>query len=180
MRRIQWSADVAALIPNGQYNDGIREPRIGVMIHFDGSGTDAGALDWFRNPLCKVSYQKLVLDDGSYGTIAPDTARAWHAGVCRPSSPRLQYSDANSAFYGIAAATNERVGVTGVQLLTVAWLTRKYFARHGWPVTDTWRIVGHDSEAWQRGRKSDPTGPLVLHPILAIESVRQLIQFVEP
>lgn len=180
--RIHWSPAVEAEIPNGQYGAQLREERIGVMLHFDGSGTDSGALAWFRDPRCKVSYQKLVLDDGRYGIIAPDTARAWHAGVCRPSSERLSYRDANSAFYGVAAATNDRVEVTALQMLTIAWLCRQYFELHGWPLSETWRIVGHDTEAWPRGRKSDPRGGADHHrlnPILAIENVRQLLPIFE-
>lgn len=172
---ILWTPRVAATIPNGQYNAGIREPRVGVMLHFDGSSTDPGALAWFRHPDCRVSYQDLVLDDGSYGVIAPPTARAWHAGACRPSSDRLRYTDANSAFFGIAAATNDRVEVTSVQLLTIARRVRAYFDLMGWPATDGWRVTGHDLEAWPRGRKSDPTGPNALNAILALNNVRMLL-----
>jgi N-acetyl-anhydromuramyl-L-alanine amidase AmpD len=145
------------------------------MIHFDGSGSDAGAVAWFADPRCRVSYQLLVLDDGSFVRIAPDTARAWHAGVCRPSSERLGYHDANSAFYGVSVATNGRVGATALQLLTTAWLCRRYFEAHGWPVTDTWRIVGHEDEAWPRGRKSDPSGPIEHNPILDLEDIHSLL-----
>lgn len=176
VRSIKWDAQVAAEIPNGQYND-LTEKRIGVMLHFDGSSTDAGSLAWFKDPECKVSYNFLVLDNGDFGTVAPINRRAWHAGICRPSSDKLVYADANSAFYGISAATNEKVEVTAVQMLTIAMLTKMLFDKHNWPVTDTWRIVGHDTEAWPRGRKSDPTGPNKLNPILAIENIKQLIQY---
>ena len=43
----------------------------------------------FNDPRCKGSYNELVLDDGSYVTIAPPSARAWHAGKCRSSDPDL-------------------------------------------------------------------------------------------
>lgn len=172
---LDWQPKVARTVENGQYNPTLRESRLGVMLHFDASSNDRSAVDWFAHPDCKVSYQWLVLDDGSCVRIAPDTARAWHAGVCRPSSPRLQYQDGNSAFYGIAIASNEKVQATARQLLTVAFLTRGYFERHGWPLDELWRIVGHDSEAWPRGRKTDPTGPLKLNPILSVDSVRSLV-----
>ena len=95
---IVWSPTLVDKILNGQYN-ALREKRKGCMIHYDGSGSDLGAVQWFADPRCKVSYNLLGLDDGSYVRIAPDHARAWHAGRCRPSDPdRLHYGDANSAF----------------------------------------------------------------------------------
>lgn len=172
---LRWAPTQVREVANGQWS-GVREPRIGVMLHYDASASDAGAVAWFADPRCRVSYQFLVLDDGSYVRIAPDDARAWHAGVCRPSDPaRLQYRDANSAFYGIAAATNDKIDVTPLQTATIAWLTRRYFEHEGWPVTDLWRVVGHRSEAWERGRKSDPEGGDLKNPILAVDDVRQLI-----
>jgi len=177
---LEWIPSLVREIPNGQYGATLRDERLGVMVHFDGSVTDAGAMGWFAHPECKVSYQFLVLDDGSYVRVAPDAARAWHAGRCRPSSEQLGYTDANSAFYGVAAATNGRVDVTPLQALTVAWITRLYFKKHDWPVTDLWRIVGHESEAWPRGRKSDPSGGLGLNPILAVNDVRQLMPRIQP
>lgn len=176
---VKWTPSLVKAIPNGHYNDP-REPRIGVMLHYDASGSDAGAMAWFADPACKVSYHYLVLDDGAFVTIAPLDRRAWHAGVCRPSGAKLDYRDANSAFYGIAAATNDRVGVTPLQLLTIAWLTRQLFDREGWPVTDMWRITSHRAEAWPRGRKSDPEGGDISNPIYSPADVRQLIGRVVP
>jgi len=171
---VQWAPSQVKDVPNGQWG-APREKRVGVMLHFDASSSDPGAVAWFADPLCKVSYQLLVLDDGSFVRIAPDVSRAYHAGVCRPSDPRLGYTDANSAFFGIAAATNEKADVTPLQMLTVAWLTRRYFQTEGWPVTEAWRVVGHRSEAWPRGRKSDPEGLDLKNPILAVEDIRQLL-----
>lgn len=164
---------------DGQYSSTLREKRLGVMIHFDGSVSDAGARSWFADPRCAVSYQDLVLDDGTVVQIAPTSARAWHAGACRSSDPeRLPYRDANSAFYGIAAATDDRYQVTALQMLAIAYRTRWYFAAEGWDPRETWRIVGHDTEAWPRGRKFDPTGPDPRNPILAIEDIRRLVPLV--
>ena len=175
---VRWAATLAKEVPNGQYGN-LREPRIGIMVHYDASSSDAGAVSWFGDPRCKVSYNVLVLDDGSWVQIAPDGKAAWHAGVCRPSEARLTYRHANSAFYGLAVATNEKVDVTPLQMLTAAFLTRRYFEREGWPVTDTWRVVGHRTEAWPRGRKSDPEGSDLKNPILAVEDIRQLLGRVE-
>lgn len=163
---------------DGQFGATLKEGRVGVMIHYDASASDAGGLAWFADPGCTVSYQDLVTDDGVVHEIAPRDARAWHAGVCKPSEPRLKYTDANSAFYGLSAATNDKVQATVQQLLSMAARTRWYFALHNWPVTDTWRIVGHDSEAWPRGRKSDPHGASRERPILSVQAVRTLMPLI--
>jgi hypothetical protein len=40
-------------------------------------------------------------------------------------------------------------------------------------------VVGHRTEAWPRGRKSDPEGSDLKNPILAVEDIRQLLGRVE-
>jgi N-acetyl-anhydromuramyl-L-alanine amidase AmpD len=166
--------------------DDLREPRLGVMLHYDDSSNDASAVAWFTHPACQVSYNSLVLGDGSYVPIVPREKRAWHAGTCRTSDPlRLPYRDANSAFLGLAIAANDRAPATPAQFDTVVWLVREFFAEHGWPLHETWRVVGHDSEAiWstgadvplrlrgKRGRKIDPTGSNPRRPILSVDAVR--------
>ena len=170
-----WAPTLIDEIPNGQYGT-LREDRIGVMLHFDGSGSDRGSVQWFKDPRCRVSYNLLVLDDGSYVRIAPDSARAWHAGRCRPSDPdRLNYGDANSAFFGLAIASSGKHDVTPLQMLTTALLCRLYFDKHHWDLGETWRIVSHSSEAWGRGRKTDPEGGDPLNPILSVDDIRQLL-----
>lgn len=143
----------------------LREPRIGIMLHYDGSASDAGAVGWLLfDPRCKVSYNWLVLDDGTVRDIAPMDARAWHAGVCRPSNLYLQYQDANSAFYGIAIAAKPGDKVTTAQQAMVEQLCYAIMKRKGW--TESWRITTHHAEAWPRGRKTDPTG------VMDVEDVR--------
>lgn len=176
--RIVWRPPVER-VESANHN-ALREPRIGVMLHYDGSLSDRGAVSWFKHPKCKVSYQDLALDDGTVVEIAPEDRRAWHAGVCRPSDPRLVYRDANSAFYGIAAATTDGVDVTPAQLISLAWLTRRYFEANGWPLSDTWRIVGHHTEAWKRGRKTDPIGATAKNPIFSVADVVALLPLVQP
>ena len=154
------------------YHPTVREPRQGIMLHYDDSASDAGALAWLRSdPRCHVSYNWLVLDDGQVEEIAPLTARPWHAGVCRPSSRRLVYRDANSAFYGIAAATRAGIPVTTAQLGGIVRLCLLLWKRHLWGPEDGHRLVGHASEAWPRGRKIDPVGPDPAHPVLSPEAV---------
>lgn len=175
-----WAPSVVRELPNGHWYDRHREGRVGVMLHYDASVSDAGAMSWFEHPQCRVSYHYLVLDDGSYATIAPLEAAPWHAGRCRSSNPTLlPYSSANHAFYAIAAATNDRVDVTPLQLATIAWLCRRLFARERWPILESWRIVGHSSEAvnpdGSRGRKQDPEGGDPGNPIFSPADVRQLL-----
>lgn len=137
----------------------LREPRIGVLLHYDASASDAGAVAWLtRDPRCAVSYNVLVLDDGQRIKIAPDDARAWHAGVCRPSSTRLPYKDANSAFYGLAFAAKPGDVITPKQLAGGIAQIRAWFLEEGWPLDATWRITSHHLEAHPRGRKHDIVG----------------------
>jgi N-acetyl-anhydromuramyl-L-alanine amidase AmpD len=157
----------------------LREPRQGICLHYDASTTDKGAVSWFKHPDCRVSYQLLVLDSGDWVRIAPDDRRAWHAGRCKPGDDQLQYSDANSALYGIAAATNNKVDVTPVQLLTIAYLCKLYFAAEQWSLEQLWRITGHEHEAWPRGRKSDPSGGDPHNPIFSVDQVRELVPLIQ-
>jgi len=156
---------------NGNWND-LREPRQGVLLHYDGSRSDAGAVAWLtKDPRCRVSYHWLILDDGHSVLIAPPSKRAWHAGVCLPSIPQLTYKDANSAFYGIAIAATDGDRATQAQIAKVLELCRWCFLKEGWPLQETWRIRGHFEEAWPRGRKHDPkgSGPI---PVLDVQLIR--------
>ena len=162
----------------GAWHNTITEPRQGICLHYDASASDPGAVTWLRDdPRCHVSYNWLLTDDGAQHTIAPLDARAWHAGVCRPSEPRLTYRDANSALYGIAIAATDGTVATQVQESWMAELCASLLLRHGWSLTDDlWRIVGHDTEAWPRGRKHDPTGSNPVKPVLSVAAVRDLVR----
>lgn len=149
----------------------LREPRQGVMLHYDGSASDRGAIAWLlHDPLCKVSYNKLVLDNGSVVQIAPDDKRAWHAGVCRPSDERLAYRDANSAFYGLCMAAKPGDPFYEPQKGTMIRLVVGYFQRHGWPLSESWRLTSHHLEAWPRGRKVD------INPLWDINEARAWLE----
>ncbi len=142
--------------------------RRGVMLHYDDSSRDDWAVAWFSDPRCTNGYTWLVLDDGRVVELADPGSRTPHAGPCRTSL-------ANSAFYGIAAATNGLVPATEPQLASIARLCRTLMKYHGWQTAGEAdvraRLVGHDEEAiwtqaytqrrelWGRlGRKVDPTG----------------------
>ncbi len=159
----------------GNWND-LREPRQMIVLHYDASVSDESAVQWLlHDPRCKVSYSWIVLDDGNVIPIAPEDKRAWHAGVCRSSDPRLTYGDANSAGYGIAIAATAGDVATLAQKRSVAALCRTLFLRHGWPVTEVWRTVSHRTEAWPRGRKNDPEGPDLAHPVMNTNEIRGMV-----
>lgn len=150
-----------------------REDRIGVMLHYDASSSDRGAVEWLtRNPKCKVSYNWLVTDEGAIHSVAPYEARAWHAGACRPSSTKLKYKDANSAFFGIAIAARDGEVATHEQFTSVVRLTMALFKAQGWTDADIYRITSHHLEAWPRGRKQDIIGPDPENPVLCLDTVR--------
>lgn len=152
-----------------------REPRLGVLIHYDASRSDAGALGWLTaDPRCPVSYHVLVTDDGNAYQIAPLDKRAWHAGVCVTSDPdHLPYRDANSAFYGVSIAATDGDVATPAQFRGVVQTCRELAEREGWDLSrEPWRIQGHNAEAWPRGRKIDPTGSNPAKPVLDVEAVR--------
>lgn len=150
------------------------EPRQGICLHYDESASDRGAVEWLLySPNCKVSYNDLILDDGTVVEIAPADRRAWHAGVCKPSDPRLTYRDANSALYGVAVAAKHTERATPAQFAAVVDRCVTLMRRNGWGVSETWRIVGHRTEAWPRGRKDDPDGKL--GKVIDVEAVRAAV-----
>ena len=147
--------------------------RRGVMLHYDDSSDDESSLAWFKDPRCSNGYTWLVLDDGRLIELADPAYRTPHAGPCL--MPR-----ANSAYYGIAAATNGLVPATRAQVDTIIDVCAALFRYHAWGdnLVGT-RIVGHDAQAiwtleqtrlagipdakgrylWGKlGRKVDPTG----------------------
>ncbi len=160
----------------------VTSPRIGVLLHFDDSSNDKWAVAWFRDPACKVSYNRLYLDSGDVVSICPMSRKAWHAGVCRQK-------DANSAFYGLSAATNAQTPVTQKQFESICYDTASLFRYHGWTASEVeTRIVGHDAQAiygpantkrrelWGKGgRKIDPTGYDPARPILSVPKVRTIV-----
>lgn len=126
---------------------------------------DDWSVAWFDDPRCTNGYTWLVLDDGSVIELGDPALRTPHAGPCL--TPR-----ANSAYYGIAAATNGLVRATVAQMVAISDCVRAIVAFHRWPLEELHkRIVGHDAQAvWTRqhtpiarlwgktGRKVDPTG----------------------
>ena len=152
-----------------------REKRVGILLHYDASRSDKGAIAWLTaDPRCAVSYHVLVTDDGTAYQIAPLDKRPYHAGTCVPSDPkRLPYRDANSALYGVAIAATDGEVATAAQVKGVVGVCDLLAAREGWDLAkESWRIVGHSSEAWPRGRKTDPEGSNPAKPVLSVTAVR--------
>lgn len=157
----------------------LKEKRIGVMLHYS-EGSFRGTADWCRTPKPKnpnpVSYNRLIGPHGETDHIVPEHLRAWHAGTCRPSDPRLAYIDANSAFEGIALSGGPQFGPpTARQIKVLVEVIRERFKANGWPLSETWRITSHDREAWPRGRKHDVTGPDTQHPWLDLHTIREAV-----
>lgn len=156
------------------------EGRVGIMLHYDGSGSDAGAVAWFRDPRARLAgYHWLVLDGGRTVQLTPYEGRPYHAGVCRPSAAFVQrggYGNANRALIGISIAATIGERATAPQVESVARLCRYVFERERWPLAETWRITGHEDEAWPRGRKIDPTGSDPERPVLSVTGVRDLVR----
>src|SRR5258708_25050863 len=73
--------------------------RSAVMLHYDDSSRDDWALEWFSDPRCTNGYTWLVLHDGRVIELANPALRTPHAGPCLTRC-------ANSAYFGLAAATN--------------------------------------------------------------------------
>jgi hypothetical protein len=166
-------------------------PREGVMLHYDDSTRDDWAVAWFDDPRCHNGYTWLVLDDGSVVELADPAQRTPHAGPCLTPN-------ANSAFYGISAATNGVVPATTAQLAAMALTCIALFRFHGWNAEEVlMRIQGHDAQAvwtqsytraaglsdetgrgcWGKlGRKVDPTGVRKdRRPIIDVNQVRAAV-----
>ena len=158
-------------------------PRMGLMLHYDDSSRDDSAVEWFHDPRCTNGYTWLVLDDGRVVELADPAMRTPHAGACLTPM-------ANSAYYGVAAATNGLVLATDAQIASIVRICAAVMRHHGWDaVSLETRVVGHDAQAiwtaaytprrelWgQLGRKVDPTGQRRDgRPIIDVAGIRRRV-----
>lgn len=146
--------------------------RDGITLHFDDSATDTGAVAWFTDPACRVSYNRLYLDDGRVVQITPSMEHAaWHNGACT-------VPNANRRFYGLAAATNARTPATSAQIASIVHDCTVLFRMNGWAIAEIdRRIVGHEDICAPKGRKFDPTGHKPNgRPVLSTDDVRTLVR----
>jgi N-acetyl-anhydromuramyl-L-alanine amidase AmpD len=158
--------------------------RGGIMLHYDDSSRDDWAVQWFEDPRCTNGYTWLVLDDGRVIELADPEYRTPHAGACKTPN-------ANSVFYGIAAATNGLVPATDAQVASMVRVATAVARFEPWAGESiATRIVGHDAQAiwtpaytsvralWGKtGRKVDPTGVRPDgRPIIDLHDITQRIQ----
>ena len=154
----------------GNWNN-LTGPRQGLALHYT-AGSYVGSVAWCQDPASKVSYQWILAQDGRSTVIAPWNKRAWHMGVCKTSDPiNLPYKDANSCFEGLALAASDGDVISDIAGTVLLDMIRGRFAANKWDLSETWRIVGHDAEAWPRGRKHDPTGTTGT-PVIDVAKVR--------
>lgn len=161
------------------FNAELREPRIGVMLHYPACDFNT-AVAYCCDPASKVAYHVVIAGDGAAVQLCPWDSRAWHAGVCRPSTTSRSYEDANSAFYGIALSGGPAFGPpTDAQEQTLNSILYDRFEAHAWSLSEWYRVVSHGAEAWPRGRKDDPegSGPV---PWLDMEGVRKALAATQP
>jgi N-acetyl-anhydromuramyl-L-alanine amidase AmpD len=152
-------------IPLGLENFGqLTIPRQGVMVHYDASSSDAGALQWFRDPAFRFSYNRVFLDDGrrvnlvaAPGDRSSFHRAAYHAGVCRTQETPYPVHSANQAFYGLAITAAGGDVVKPPQYQALLEDVVAIFRVHRWPAREAaTRIVGHDE--WAIFNRSDNPG----------------------
>lgn len=161
-----------------------REPRQGISLHYDQSANDKSAVHWLtQHPDCKLSYTKIILDDGKVVQVAPDDARQWSEGQCRPSVPKFTYKDANSAFYAVCIAAKNGEKIKVPQFNSLVEECFEYFMLEGWRSSEVWRITSHELEAWPRGRKVDIAGTAFIngklnpnYPTCDLNAVREAVR----
>jgi hypothetical protein len=171
--------------------------RIGIMIHYDDSSSDKGALSWFRAPAFRLSYNRAYRDDGTRIRITPSIHHAaYHAGVCLPEAglpvvllqQGFRYGSANVGYFGLAITSDGNDHITIEQLDALTTDCAMIFRAAGWrPDSADVRIVGHDSRAifnprdnptrrdlWGKlGRKPDPTGVNPADPVVNLDQLRE-------
>jgi hypothetical protein len=151
------------------------------MLHYDDSTRDDWALEWFSDPRCTNGYTWLVLRNGRLIELADPAMRTPHAGPCLTKN-------ANSSYYGLAAATDGTHPASDVQLEAMIVCVAALWTFHEWaPSAAESCIVGHDAQAvwtaaytsrralWGKvGRKADPTGTRADRvPIIDITALRR-------
>ena len=54
-----------------------------LVMHYTGSSSMAGAVNWLRNPAAKASAHVVIGRNGEIQQLVPFNVKAWHAGVSR-------------------------------------------------------------------------------------------------
>lgn len=122
-----------------------------LILHYTGMATAQAALDWLCVEESQVSCHYFVDEAGLITQLAPESARAWHAG----QSFWKGETDINSASIGIEMANPGHDGgappFAEPQIEAVIALCRDIVARHGVPAE---RVLAHSDVAPLR--KRDP------------------------
>lgn len=174
--------------------------RVGIMLHFDDSSSDAGALAWFRDPAFRLSYNRAYRDDGTRIRITPSIHHAaYHAGIClvEPGLPvgttagGFKYGGANTGYFGLAVTCNTRDTVTDAQFDALTADIAMICRICAWGPADVERrVVGHHEKAifnprdnpsrpksWGKiGRKIDPVGDPT-RPVLDMNRTREAVRW---
>lgn len=134
------------------------KPISAIVIHYTGSLSIDGTVNWFLKPESRVSAHYVVGRDGRVIQMVPDEDVAWHAGrsAMRPNLPNgdpLQEPNVNSFSIGIELVGTADSGFTDRQLASLYALIETLVARYKIPPE---RVVGHCHIA--PGRKIDPDG----------------------
>jgi peptidoglycan hydrolase-like protein with peptidoglycan-binding domain len=170
--------DVIIELATSNYAPAVQyEKRVGVMLHYDGSRTDAGAENWFDDPAFKLSYNRAYTDGGRRIRLTPSIMnRAYHAGACRTDA---RVKGANSAFYGLCVTAGAGQQVAPAQFEAICRDTADIARHHrqrgdkGWELSAIgYWLTGHEDWAHPKGRKIDPTGPNPAKPVLSTAAAR--------
>ncbi len=54
-----------------------------LIVHYTGGSSAAGTINWFRDPVSKVSAHLVIARDGAVTQLVPFDREAWHAGASR-------------------------------------------------------------------------------------------------
>jgi N-acetylmuramoyl-L-alanine amidase len=141
-------AAVDAPSPNRGPRRGGARPDL-VVIHYTAMATAEAALARLRDPAAEVSAHYLIAEDGRAWRLAPETARAWHAGA----GAWGVVGDVNSRSIGIELANGGAAPFPEPQMTTLEALLSGVLVR--WAIPPE-RVIGHECMA--PGRKRDP-GP---------------------
>jgi len=122
-----------------------------IILHYTGMQTGEEALHRMRDPAAKVSAHYMVEEDGRIFRLAPEEARAWHAGV---SSWRGE-GDINARSIGIEIVNPGHEwgyrSFPSAQVRSFVALTASIASRHGIVPA---MVLGHSDVA--PNRKEDP------------------------
>lgn len=129
-----------------------RSPISAVVIHHTGKPTDPleGVVEWFQNPMSRVSAHYVVGRDGGIAQCVPEERVAWHAG----RSSMEGEPDVNRFAVGIELCGDGNLApYPQAQIDALVGLLRGIRDRWGVRVE---RIVGHQDICVPPGRKVDP------------------------